>query len=298
MTVASGPPAASPVALGPLGLREGRARVARHASRPGLVLAGAFLALVCVAAAWPGLLATQGPNAINPADALQNPGAAHLLGTDQLGRDSFARLVYGARYSLLLGLASTALAGLAGAAWGLIAALGGKVADEVSMRLADIFMSFPSILLALLVVAVLGPGPRNVTVAIAVALAPGFARVVRVQALVVKNSEYVTAATALGLRRRTVIARHIAPNVLSPLAVLVTMNVGASIIAGASLSFLGLGVQPPASEWGAMLAQSRDYLQNDWALAVFPGLAITLTVISVGVLGRELQARFEGRTAS
>ena len=293
MTVASGP-----AALAPVGLREGRGRVARYASRPGLILAGAFLALVCVAAAWPGLLASQAPNAINPAYALQNPGAAHLLGTDQLGRDSFARLVYGARYSLSLGLASTALAGLAGAGWGLIAALGGKVADEVSMRLADIFMSFPSILLALLVVAVLGPGPRNVTVAIAVSLAPGFARVVRVQGLVVKNSEYVTAATALGLRRRTVIARHIAPNVLSPLAVLVTMNVGASIIAGASLSFLGLGVQPPASEWGAMLAQSRDYLQNDWALAVFPGLAITLTVISIGVLGRELQARFEGRTAS
>jgi peptide/nickel transport system permease protein len=293
MTVGSGP-----AALAPVGLRAGRARVAGPASRPGLVLACAFLALVCVAAAWPGLLAAQAPNAINPAYALQNPSAAHLLGTDQLGRDSFARLVYGARYSLSLGLASTALAGLAGAGWGLIAALGGKVADEVSMRLADIFLSFPSILLALLVVAVLGPGPGNVTVAIAVSLAPGFARVVRVQGLVVKNSEYVTAATVLGLRRRTVIARHIAPNVLSPLAVLVTMNVGASIIAGASLSFLGLGVQPPASEWGAMLAQSRDYLQNDWALAVFPGLAITLTVISIGVLGRELQARFEGRTAS
>jgi peptide/nickel transport system permease protein len=298
MTVAPSPAALSPAALAPGGPRAGRARAAGPAIRPGPVLAGAFLALVCVAAIWPGLLASQAPNAINPADALQNPGAAHLLGTDQLGRDSFARLVYGARYSLLLGLASTALAGLVGAGWGLIAALGGKVADEVSMRLADIFMSFPSILLALLVVAVLGPGPRNVTVAIAVALAPGFARVVRVQGLVVKNSEYVTAATALGLRRRTVIARHIAPNVLSPLAVLVTMNVGASIIAGASLSFLGLGVQPPASEWGAMLAQSRDYLQNDWLLAVFPGLAITLTVISVGVLGRQLQARFEGRAAS
>jgi peptide/nickel transport system permease protein len=111
----------------------------------------------------------------------------------------------------------------------------------------------------------------------------------------VRDAEYVTAAVALGYRRWTIVARHIAPNVLGPLAVLVTMNVGTSIIAGASLSFLGLGVQPPASEWGAMLSQSRDYLQADWALAVFPGLAITLTVISISVIGRELQARFEGR---
>jgi peptide/nickel transport system permease protein len=262
--------------------------------RPGLVLAVAFFALVCVAALWPGLFAS-GPDTINPADALAGPSAAHLFGTDQLGRDTFARVVYGARYSLSLGLISATLAGAAGAVWGLAAALGGKVADEVAMRLADVFMSFPSILLALLVIVVLGPDTRNVVVAIAVSLAPGFARVVRVQAMVVRGSGYVTAAVALGVPRRLIMVRHIAPNVLLPLAVLVTMNVGTSIIAGSSLSFLGLGVQPPASEWGAMLSQSRDYLQNDWALAVFPGLAITLTVISVSVIGRHLQARFEGR---
>jgi peptide/nickel transport system permease protein len=282
-----------PVAAGTLG----RSRAARYAGRPGLLLSAAFLALVCVAAAWPGLLASA-PNTINPADALQGPSGAHLLGTDELGRDTLARVIYGARYSLLLGLASTALAGTAGAIWGLVAALGGRAADEIAMRVADIFMSFPAILLALLVVAVLGPGPWNVAVAIAVSLAPGFARVVRVQAMVVKDAEYVVAAIALGRRWRTIAARHVAPNLLGPLAVLMTMNVGTSIIAGASLSFLGLGVQPPASEWGAMLAQSRDYLQNDWALAVFPGVAITLTVVCVSVLGRELQARLEGRAGS
>jgi peptide/nickel transport system permease protein len=289
-TAGAGQDATAPTA----GVLPGSPRAARHAARPAVLLSAAFLALACVAAAWPGLLAS-GPDAINPAGALQDPSAAHWFGTDQLGRDTLARVVYGARDSLYLGIAPTVLAGLAGAAWGLAAALGGRVADEVAMRLADIFMSFPAILLALLVVAVLGPGLQNVAVAIAVALAPGFARVVRVQAQVVKDAEYVTAAVALGQRRRTIVARHIAPNVLGPLAVLMTMNVGTSIIAGASLSFLGLGVQPPASEWGAMLSQSRDYLQNDWALAVFPGLAITLTVISLHVLGREVQARFEGR---
>jgi peptide/nickel transport system permease protein len=273
---------------------DGAGRLARGRVRPGLVLAVAFFTLVCVAALWPGLFAS-GPDSINPADPLAGPSAAHLFGTDQLGRDTFARVVYGARYSLSLGLISAALAGGIGAVWGLTAALGGKVADEAGMRLADVFMSFPSILLALLVVVVLGPSARNVAVAIAVSLAPGFARVVRVQAMVVRESGYVTAAVALGVRRRSIVLRHVAPNVLMPLAVLVTMNVGTSIIAGSSLSFLGLGVQPPAPEWGAMLSQSRDYLQNDWAVAVFPGLAITLTVISVSVIGRHLQARFEDR---
>jgi peptide/nickel transport system permease protein len=271
--------------------------VPRPAPRAGLILSAAFLALVCVAAIWPSLLAG-GPNAINPADALAGPGRAHLFGTDQLGRDTFARVVYGARYSLSLGLASTALAGAAGTVWGLIAALGGKPADEAAMRLADIFLSFPGILLALLVVAVLGPGPDNVAVAIAISLAPGFARVVRVQALVVRDAEYVVAAIALGRPWPTIVARHITPNVLGPLAVLMTMNVGTSIIAGASLSFLGLGLQPPTPEWGAMLSQASDYLQADWALAVFPGLAITLTVISISFLGRELRVRFEGRAAA
>lgn len=262
---------------------------------PGPLLAGGFFALVCVMALWPGLFAS-GPNVINPADALAPPSAAHLFGTDQLGRDEFTRVVYGARYSLSIGLISTLLAGAVGAVWGLAAALGGKAADEVAMRLADMFMSFPSILLALLVVVVLGPSARNDAVAIAVSLSPGFARIVRVQAMVVRESGYVTAAVALGVRRRAIIARHVAPNVLAPLAVLVTMNVGTSIIGASSLSFLGLGVQPPTPEWGALLSQARDYLVNDWALAVFPGLAITLTVISISVIGRHIQARFEGRT--
>jgi peptide/nickel transport system permease protein len=259
-----------------------------------MAASSAFLAFVILAAAVPHLFASD-PNAINPVDALQAPSLHHLFGTDQLGRDTFARVIYSARYSLFLGVVATALASAIGSVWGLGAALGGRVSDELAMRLADVFMSFPSILLALLVVAVLGPSDRNVTIAIAIALAPGFARIVRVQAMVVRDSGYVHAATVLGVKRRDVIVRHIAPNVLCPLVVLATMNVGTSIIAGSSLSFLGLGVQPPATDWGSLLASSQAYIQNDWALAVFPGLAVTLTVISISVIGRGLQKRFEGR---
>ncbi|MGI5157233.1 ABC transporter permease [Microbispora sp. CA-102843] len=271
-------------------------RVRAGAAQVGVALAAAFFALVCLAALAPGMFA-HGPDQVNPALALRGPTAGHPLGTDQLGRDVFARLVFGARPSLLVGVGSTLLAGLAGSAWGLLAALGGRLAGEAAMRLADVLLSFPAILMALLVVAVLGPGTRNAVLAITVALAPGFARVVRAQALVVRGSAYVRAAVNLGLTPARILLRHIAPNVVAPLLILATVNVGTALIAGASLSFLGLGPQPPAPEWGAMLAQARDYLDASWTLALFPGAAITLTVMSATVVGRALQAHYEGREA-
>ncbi|WP_327045958.1 ABC transporter permease [Microbispora sp. NBC_01189] len=281
----------------PVPLPSARAGLTRAGlPRPGVALAVAFFALVCLAAAFPGLFA-HAPDQVNPALALRGPMSGHPLGTDQLGRDVLARLVFGARPSLLVGVGSTLLAGAAGAAWGLLAALGGRVAGEAAMRLADVLLSFPAVLMALLVVAVLGPGTRNAALAITVALAPGFARVVRAQALVVRGSPYVRAAVGLGLTPARILLRHIAPNVVAPLLILATVNVGTALIAGASLSFLGLGPRPPAPEWGAMLAQSRDYLDVSWTLALFPGAAITLTVMSATVAGRALQARYEGREA-
>jgi peptide/nickel transport system permease protein len=274
---------------------EASPRSSKRRVRPSLVAAGLFVALVVLMAAWPGLFAS-GPDNLNPLVALQGPSAAHLFGTDELGRDTFTRVVWGARTSLFLGVAPVIVAGLVGALWGLVAGLAGAWLDEILMRVADILMSFPAILMALLIVAVLGPGVVNVVIAIAISLVPGFARVIRAQTLLVKNSLYVQSATSLGLRRREVIVRHIAPNVVGPLLVLVTMNIGTSILTASSLSFLGLGAQPPTPEWGAMLSEARNYLQVDWALAVFPGLALTLTVISLSVIGRTLQARFEGRT--
>jgi peptide/nickel transport system permease protein len=272
-----------------------RPRADRPAGRTaGLIIASGFLLLACVAAVAPQVLAAN-PDVINPAVALQGPGAHHLFGTDQLGRDTFARVIYGARTSLFMGFGATALGFSAGLLWGLIAGLSGRIGDEVTMRVADIFMSIPATLMVLLVVAVFGTGERNAALAVAVAIAPGCARVVRAQTLVIRQAGYVNAATSLGLRRRSVIARHIVPNVLPPLFVLATLNIGQSIIIGSSLSFLGLGTQPPAADWGLMLSQATDYAQRDWALAVFPGLAITLTVLSIAVIGRHLQARFEGR---
>lgn len=267
----------------------------RRTRRLGLALAVLFFVLVCLVALFPDLFAGHA-DGIDPTNALRGPTADHLFGTDQLGRDTFGRVVHGARASLALGFGATALAALVGIVWGLAAGLGGRVADEATMRIADIFMSVPTTLMALLVVAVLGAGGPSVAVAIAVSLSPGFARVVRVQILVIKRAGYVQSATALGIRRRDVVGRHILPNALPPMLVLTTMNVGQSIIAGASLSFLGLGPQPSSEEWGSMLSQARDYLQDAWALAVFPGLAIALTVISISVIGRELRVRFEGRS--
>jgi peptide/nickel transport system permease protein len=265
-----------------------------RALRPVLFLAGAFFVLVCTAAVFPGLFAGD-PNLVDPAVALRPPGQGHPFGTDQLGRDVLARVVHGASSSLLVGLGSTVLAGLVGSAWGLLSALGGRVMDEAAMRVADVLLSFPSVLMALLVVAVLGPGTLNVTVAITISLAPGFARIVRVRAVIVRDSAYVRAAVNLGVGRTRVILRHIAPNVLAPLLVLATVNAGTAIIAGASLSFLGLGPKPPDPEWGSMLAQSRAYLDAGWTLALFPGAAITLTVMSVTILGRALRDRYQGR---
>ena len=260
----------------------------------GPALAVLFFLLICVIAVFPDLFGGN-PAAIDPVNAFQNPSAEHLFGTDHLGRDVLTRVVHGARASLALGLGATALAAAVGIVWGLAAGLGGRFVDEATMRVADIFMAVPTILLALLVVTVLGPSGPSVAVAIAVSLSPGFARVVRVQTLVVKRAGYVQSATALGIRRRSVVGRHIVPNVLPPMLVLATMNIGASIIAGASLSFLGLGPEATSSEWGSLLSQARNYLQDAWAPAVFPGLAIVLTVISISVIGRELRIRFEGR---
>ncbi|GAA0964842.1 ABC transporter permease [Acrocarpospora macrocephala] len=274
-----------------------RSAPGQWARRGGLLCASVFLLLVGVAAAWPGLLSVHVPDVTDLSATLQGASPEHLLGTDRLGRDTLSRLIYGARISLLLGLTATGLGFLAGLVWGLTAGLSGRVVDEVAMRSADVFMSVPSMLMVLLVIAIFGAGERNAALAVAVGIAPGFARLVRGQTLVVKNTGYVAAAVSLGLPARAVILRHIVPNVLPPLFVYATMTLGQTIIVGASLSFLGLGPQPPAPEWGLMLAEARGYLQRAPLLGVYPGLAITLTVLSIATVGRALQLRFEGRDA-
>ncbi|MEV4420568.1 ABC transporter permease [Patulibacter sp. NPDC049589] len=264
-----------------------------RARRPSVVAAALLLALLAVAAVWPSAFASH-PNQPDLGAAFRGPSPTHLLGTDQLGRDTFARLVHGTRTSLLIGLGGTALAAAGGALWGLVAALGGRIADEVTMRIADILMAFPSLLLALVVVSVLGPGQENVLLAIGLSLMPIFARIVRIQAKVVASSLYVSSARGLGVSPLRIVVGHVLPNVGPSVLVIATMNVGGAIIAGASLSFLGLGGSASSPDWGSMLAETRGYLQADWWLPVAPGLAITLTVVALSVVGRAMQQRAKG----
>ncbi len=229
-------------------------------------------------------------------NALAAPGGSHWFGTDQIGRDVFTRILYGARTSLLLGLGAIALAVGGGTLLGLTAALGGRAADLVLMRLADILIAMPPVLLALLVIAVLGAGTTNTVLAIAAALIPVYGRLVRAEAMVVRRSGYVEAAVGLGLRRGPLVARHVLPNALGPVLVLATVGFGSALSYASALSFLGLGTRPPTPEWGLMLSEGRDFLQTAWWIGVFPGAAITVTVIAVNVAGRYAQAHFAGRT--
>ena len=264
---------------------------------PSVLVAGALLLLIVVVAVAPGLFTRLSPSATDPVHALAPPSGAHWLGTDQLGRDLFTRILYGARPSLLLGVGSTVIAVTGGAALGLAAALGGRAADQVLMRLADVLLSLPALLVALLVVTVLGSGTITLMVAIGIAFVPGYSRLVRAEALVVRGSGYVEAAVALGLPRRVLVFRHVLPNALAPLLTLATVGFGTALIAASGLSFLGLGPRPPSPEWGAMLSEGRDFLQTAWWIGVFPGAAVTTTVIAVNVVGRHAQQRFTRRTA-
>ncbi|WP_151772612.1 ABC transporter permease [Streptomyces abyssomicinicus] len=278
------------------GTRPAARRAVPRLPGAGTVIASLVLAVVAVAAVWPELLALRAPDQVDPVHALQGPDGAHPFGTDQLGRDVFSRVVHGARLTITLGLGSVVVAVVAGTLLGLLAVAGGRVLDEVVMRVTDVLMAFPGLLLALLVVAVLGPGTTNAMIAIGAASAPGFARLVRGQALVVRESGYVQAAVVLGLPRFSVFLRHVVPNSLPPVLVFATVHTGSAIIAGSSLSFLGLGPQAPAPEWGAMLSEGRDYVDLSWGLGVFPGLAVTATVVAINVVGTRLRRRFEGRT--
>lgn len=269
-----------------------RAGARWHRVHPATVAALVVLVFFAFAAAWPGLLAVRGPIDPDLTAVLHPPGAGHLLGTDQLGRDVWSRIVHGTRVSLLTGLGAAGLGLLGGIVLALVAALGGHAADQVVMRVIEVMLSFPSLLLALLVITVLGPGPASVVAAIALAEIPHYARLTRAQIFVVRKAPYVEAARSLGRRRLPVMLRHVLPNATGPVLSLATIGIGTAVMISASLSFLGLGRQQPAPEWGAMLAEGRDFVTTAWWLAVFPGAAITLAVAACLVLGRRMRARW------
>lgn len=248
--------------------------------------AGLILTLLLVLAALAApLLATHDPNQQDTSRRLEEPSNEHLLGLDDLGRDVYSRIVYGARVSLRVGFSVVLIASLVGITLGAISGYFGGIPDMLVMRLCDILLAFPGILLAIALVAVLGPSLINVILALSIIGWVGYARLVRGQVLKVREMEYVTAAKALGAKSPRVIIKHVLPNVINPVIVMATLGLAGAILAEAALSFLGLGVQPPTPSWGAMLTAGRRYLGLANHLAIFPGAAIMLAVMGLNFLG-------------
>lgn len=227
--------------------------------------------------------------AINMGEALQHPSAAHWFGTDSLGRDIFARILYGARYSLIIGVGSVAIGLIIGVVLGALAGFYGGVIDQIIMRCVDVFYSIPNIMIAVVIVSLMGTSLVNLLIALCFTCATSFARIARAAVMTIRDQEYVESAYALGLPTWKIILKHILPNCLSPIIVQVTLLIGTTIIAASSLSFLGIGVPAPAPEWGAMLSEGRQYIRNSAYMCVIPGIAIMLTVLALNLLGDGLR---------
>lgn len=260
----------------------------------GVVAAFAVITVLLLAVIVPGLLAPYDPYAIDLDATLQPPSWAHWFGTDQSGRDLLSRIIFGARQSLAIGLGAVAVAAVLAVGFGIAAGLSGRVARVLSNRAIEVMFAFPTVLLGLLLTSVFGPGVPTLIFAIGIGIAPGYARIVRGQVLAVRNAPYVEAATALGHSRRRILVQHIAPNSLRPMIVTVTLGVGQAIIWASGLAYLGLGVPPPAPEWGALLDSGRSYITVAWWLEIFPGLVIVVVALAFTTLGRHLGAVLEG----
>jgi peptide/nickel transport system permease protein len=231
----------------------------------------------------------------NLSNRLQAPSMSHILGTDEFGRDIFARLIHGARVSLKVGVLAVGISIVIGGALGAIAGYYGGHLDNIIMRIMDIFLAVPSILLAIAIVSALGPNLINLMVAISISSIPGYARIVRASVLSIRDQEYVEAAKAIGASDTRIILKHIIPNSLAPVIVQGTLGVAGAILSVAGLSFIGLGIQPPAPEWGSMLSGGRQYLRYAWWVTTFPGLAIMITILSLNLLGDGLRDALDPR---
>ena len=253
------------------------------------------LILLILCAIFADFIAPYGYDDQNLDIAIQGPSREHLFGTDNFGRDIFSRIIYGSRISLQVGLLAVGVAIVVGGIFGAVAAFYGKAVDSVIMRLMDVLLAIPGMLLAIAIAATLGPGLGNMMIAIAIGNVPGYARVVRAAVLTVKEQEYIEAAQSIGANDIRVIFRHILPNAMAPIIVQATLGVAGSILSCATLSFLGLGITPPIPEWGAMLSAARQYLRDAWYMATFPGLFIMLTVYALNVVGHGLRDAIDPR---
>ncbi|MBM6821372.1 nickel transporter permease [Fusobacterium mortiferum] len=231
----------------------------------------------------------------NLSQRLQAPSAAHWLGTDEFGRDIFARLVHGTRVSLQVGIIAVGISIVIGGILGAIAGYYGGKLDNIIMRVMDIFLAVPSILLAIAIVSALGPSILNLMLAISISSVPSYARIVRASVLSIRDQEFIEAAKAIGASNTRIIFRHIIPNSLAPVIVQATLGVASAILSTAGLSFIGLGIQPPAPEWGSMLSGGRQYLRYAWWVTTFPGVAIMITILSLNLLGDGLRDALDPR---
>lgn len=272
--------------------RQDLRRVLRELLRNKAALGGLLVLLAVVASAvLAPVIAPYDPTAQEITRRLKPPGWAapegwlNLLGTDHLGRDILSRIIFGARVSLIIGFSAVAVGGTLGTLLGLVAGYRGGRVDDLCMRLTDTMLAMPFILLALAVIAVLGPSLRNIIFVLGITGWVSYARVVRAEVLTLRTREFVAAAQALGGGGGRIIFRHLLPNVLTPVIVIATLEVARMIILESALSFLGLGIQPPTPTWGGMLADGRAYLSTAWWLATFPGVCIMLTVLGINLLG-------------
>jgi peptide/nickel transport system permease protein len=266
-------------------LRRNRAAIA------GLAVFG-LIVLMALAAP---IISPFNPNAINAIDALQPPSTWYPMGTDSFGRDNLSRVIWGSRTSVQIGFVAVSISVVGGAILGLFSGYHRGWVDLLVMRLTDVMLAFPGILLALVIIAVLGRNLTSAMIAVGISAMPGYIRVVRSSVLSVRENDYVTAAQVIGCGSNRILLKHILPNVIAPVIVLATLGIPNAIIAGASLSFLGLGVQPPTSDWGEMLSSGRNQFALAPWLSIFPGLAIVITVLTINLFGDGLRDALDPR---
>jgi len=267
----------------------------RFLRKPIAVLGGLIIILVTLACILAPVLAPFDYDAQDVTRKFTEPNAEFIFGTDNLGRDVFSRLLYGGRISLMVGFVSASVAAVFGVLLGGVAAFYGKKTDNIIMRILDVFMALPQMLLAIVISAMIGTGIKGAIIAVTIATIPRYAQAVRGPILAIRNQEFVEAATAIDASDARIILRHILPNVLSPIIVQITLGVGSAITMAASLSFLGLGVQPPYPEWGAMISAARVYILDHSYLVTFPGLAIAIVVLALNLLGDGLRDAMDPR---
>ena len=255
----------------------------------------AILVILVITAIFAPLIAPYGYDDQSLENRLQGPSAAHWFGTDNFGRDIFSRIVYGSRFSLQVGFIAVGIGAIAGGSLGAVAGFYGNKLDNVIMRIMDVLLAIPGILLAISIVASLGPGLTNVMIAVGIGAIPGYARIVRASVLTVRDQEFVEAARAVGTSDFRIVMKHIIPNAMAPIIVQATLGVAGAILSAAGLSFIGLGIQPPSPEWGAMLSEGRQFLRDNPHVTTFPGLAIMFTIFALNLLGDGLRDALDPR---